>query len=611
MSRKQQPQLTQGAIPLIINSGMYSDTPVLQVLGWKNLSNDNAERSVNDRYRILISDGKYSYAYGMLATQLNHLIIEGKLDTFSIIQVNKVICNRVTTKASAGKDPKKIIIILDLEILVPGSEVGEKIGNPQTLVDGSEVSDDKSGQQNKPTGYGASKPAQTNKGYGHGAPQEKSDIITHPIASLTPYQNKWTVKVRITNKSDIRTWSNSRGEGKLFSMDMMDDTGEIRATAFNAECDKFYHMIEPNKVFYISQANLKTANKQYTSIKNDYEMSFNQNTTVSPCFDDASEIPSITFNFVAVDQLVNIEKDSLIDIIGVAKSASEVTHIVSKTTNKELKKREIHLVDSTNTEVNLTLWGKTGEDFDAGAQPVVALKGVKLSDFGGRSLSAVSSTVIQINPDMPEAHKLRGWYDNHGSTATISSISGMRGQSGGGSNALKTFAETKIENLGSGEKPDYYSVKAMVAMINKERALYMACPSQDCNKKVIDQNNGLYRCEKCQREFQDFKWRMMLSVNIADFTDHQWVTCFQETAETLLGKSAEEMGNMKESDPTQYQKCFEESTFKWFVFKLRVKMEMYNDENRLKTNVVDVREMNYKEYNEKLIKDIKELSMSF
>ncbi len=56
--------------------------------------------------------------------------------------------------------------------------------------------------------------------------------------------SRWTVKVRVTNKSDIRTWSNSRGEGKLFSLDMMDETGEIRATAFNAECDKFYHMIE-------------------------------------------------------------------------------------------------------------------------------------------------------------------------------------------------------------------------------------------------------------------------------------------------------------------------------------------------------------------------------
>ena len=39
--------------------------------------------------------------------------------------------------------------------------------------------------------------------------------------------------MRVTNKSDIRTWSNAIGDGKLFSMDMMDGTGEIRGTAFN------------------------------------------------------------------------------------------------------------------------------------------------------------------------------------------------------------------------------------------------------------------------------------------------------------------------------------------------------------------------------------------
>ena len=68
-------------------------------------------------------------------------------------------------------------------------KVGEKIGNPQTLNDGSEVSDDKTAQTNKPAAGAASKPA--NKGYGYTAPQEKSDIVTHPIASLTPYQNKY------------------------------------------------------------------------------------------------------------------------------------------------------------------------------------------------------------------------------------------------------------------------------------------------------------------------------------------------------------------------------------------------------------------------------------
>ena len=120
------------------------------------------------------------------------------------------------------------------------------------------------------------------------------------------------MKVRVTNKGEIRTWSNSRGDGKLFSMDLMDDSGEIRATAFNAECDKYYHMIETNKVYYISGANLKSANKQYTSIKNDYEMSFNSNTQVTPCYEDASDIPQVTFNFVPISELSKFDKDNLL-----------------------------------------------------------------------------------------------------------------------------------------------------------------------------------------------------------------------------------------------------------------------------------------------------------
>lgn len=35
---------------------------------------------------------------------------------------------------------------------------------------------------------------------------------------------RWTIRARITNKSGIRTWSNSRGDGKLFSMDLVDES---------------------------------------------------------------------------------------------------------------------------------------------------------------------------------------------------------------------------------------------------------------------------------------------------------------------------------------------------------------------------------------------------
>ena len=35
---------------------------------------------------------------------------------------------------------------------------------------------------------------------------------------------RWTIRARITHKSAIRTWSNSRGEGKLFSVDLVDES---------------------------------------------------------------------------------------------------------------------------------------------------------------------------------------------------------------------------------------------------------------------------------------------------------------------------------------------------------------------------------------------------
>jgi replication factor A1 len=53
-----------------------------------------------------------------------------------------------------------------------------------------------------------------------------------------------SVKVRVTSKSDIRTWNKSSGSGKLFSMDLMDESGEIRATAFKDQCDQYYDYIQ-------------------------------------------------------------------------------------------------------------------------------------------------------------------------------------------------------------------------------------------------------------------------------------------------------------------------------------------------------------------------------
>jgi ssDNA-binding replication factor A large subunit len=49
-------------------------------------------------------------------------------------------------------------------------------------------------------------------------------------------------------------------------------------------------------------------------------------------------------------------------------------------------------------EVNLTLWGAVAANFDPTGNPVVAIKGAKVSDFNGVSLSSLGSSVIQVLP---------------------------------------------------------------------------------------------------------------------------------------------------------------------------------------------------------------------
>ena len=114
----------------------------------------------------------------------------------------------------------------------------------------------------------------------------------------------------------------------------IDESGEIRATAFKEQCDKFYAMIEVGKVFLISNCSLKPANRQYSNIKNDYEITFRDITEVVPCTDDTSDVPSITFNFVRIADLNASLKDSIVDIVGICRSASDVATITSQKLNK-------------------------------------------------------------------------------------------------------------------------------------------------------------------------------------------------------------------------------------------------------------------------------------
>ncbi len=78
----------------------------------------------------------------------------------------------------------------------------------------------------------------------------------------------------------MKTWSNQRGEGKLFNVTLMDETGEIRGTAFNSVADDLYSKFEEGKVYYVSKARVNLAKKMFSNLANDYELAFERNTVI-------------------------------------------------------------------------------------------------------------------------------------------------------------------------------------------------------------------------------------------------------------------------------------------------------------------------------------------
>lgn len=78
----------------------------------------------------------------------------------------------------------------------------------------------------------------------------------------------------------------------------MDETGEIRATGFNAVVDELYEKLEEGKVYYISKARVNLAKKKFSNVQNDYEMSLEKTTVIE-------EVGRLTHSGLAADKLTS------------------------------------------------------------------------------------------------------------------------------------------------------------------------------------------------------------------------------------------------------------------------------------------------------------------
>lgn len=474
------------------------------------------------------------------------------------------------------------MIILDLEV-IEDLGIHDKIGEPVAM---DAAAPQQPAAESTITGndfYGAKKeePTTQPKQSMPSRPAMHAGSTIYPIEGLSPFTHKWTIKARVTLKSDIKTWHKSTGEGKLFSVNLLDESGEIKATGFNDQCDAFYDLLQEGSVYYISTpCRVQLAKKQFTNLPNDYELTFERDTVIEKA-DDQSSVPQMRFNFCSIQELQGVEKDNTVDVIGVLKEVADVSEIISKKDGRPFQKRELTLVDDTGYSVRITVWGKTANNFDAQPESIIAFKGTKVSDFGGRSLSLLSSGTMTVDPDIPDAHRLKGWYDSAGRTEKFASHQNAAsvGNATGRQDDFITLTKVKEDNLGVDDQA-YFSTKATIVFLRQENFCYPACSSQGCNKKVISMGDGSWHCEKCNVSHEKPDYRYILSLNVADHTSHQWLSCFDDVGRLIMGKSANEMMELKENDDPAFETAFDEATLKKLNFRCRAKMDNFGEAQR-------------------------------
>jgi replication factor A1 len=601
--------LTQGCVSQIYHDAKPR-TPIVQLIELKAAS--SSDPSAAKRVKVKISDGEH-WGVGMLTSGMAQQVLTEALRTNAFVKLKNYMVNQLQNS--------KICIIVDLEIV--GEQDGEQIGDPVTWQEAVSaapaVGTPGKGDAPASEGPGTTGTSRTASQFAGTPPQAPQGFRAPPanftaaqlgrpmpIESLNPYSNRWTIKARVISKSELRTYNSPKmGEGKVFSMDICDDSGEMRVTLWREAAERYFELVNAGSVYLISKGQLRVANKKFCSLNCQYEMSLSYDSILQLCADEPASLPKIRYSLVPLAEIADKVTNSNVDVIGVVSDVSGAQKIVSKA-GRELTKRTAKIADDSGMSIEITMWGGVAEQFPDDAEgKVVAFKGARVTEWNEKSLGAGPS--FEVEPEHEATTRLQAWAVAGGAADTKSLSVNTRSDTSDRDSVRACLLDLQEAGVGTGEKPSYFNILATITKINpstksEQSIWYSSCPT--CQRKVVGEDGSGFNCEKCGWAGEACVYRYMLPCVACDGGANQWLSAFNDMAEILIGKKAGELKAIKDADQHAYEAIIDGAQWKRYVMTLRGKVETYQDVSKLKVHIIRAAPVNYANEGKTLLADI-------
>ncbi|KAJ3447320.1 replication protein a 70 kda DNA-binding subunit a [Anaeramoeba flamelloides] len=525
-------QLTDGSIPKIFKNEECVH-PILQVTDLEETHSKSKDKETV-RYRLKLSDGKF-YLLATLNRQLNEMVINEEIKNFSFI---KLLNYQKTVIKNTD-----FLLVSNLESV---STETAKIGEPTQFTNETEENEieiEKEHEQEQETGK----------------EQEQTTFKTQPLETgitllrnLNTYNKNWKIKVRVTNKTEPKIYNKNGKQGQVMYVTLVDSNGdEMRATMFNDNVTKFNKVLQVSKCYYISGGMLKPADRRFSSIQSDYEINFNNYTTITLCT-NTSDLPKEAYHYKKLSEIEKTQNGMKIDVLGIIAEVGELIEVKSRT-GMQLKKRECILADQY-MRISCNFWGEIAEKNTFPDNPVIILKGANVGEYlNKKNISASSSVRIILDPEINEAQEIRDWWYRGGGKKNQEQLGKTIGKSFSSNtnwieNDRDPLSNILNLNLGGGEKADYITSKVTITHILHDEnnpVCYPSCTFENCTKKVTLQGSH-WVGEKCNHRVQKPNYRYNPKIRLTDSSSSIYATAFNQICEDILGAKAEHIETLKQ-----------------------------------------------------------------